>query len=266
MLTQIVVATYNGEQYQLLSKLLTSLTKVKNENNIKVLIVDNMSDNKEHLDTLERFKNKEHNYPFEIEVTTNTRRGFDTGAYKHGIMQVVNTADYYLFIQDDIEFCQDNWDRTFINTFELGQDSSNERKALFTAFCGQNVEYNPYHHQIEWVREWLQTSDLGKYNCFGPMWFINNTNLVTLIRSEQYQILHTRAFPLTHKGTHQEGMESGMASLAYTLGYTINWVTWRNRGGLGPDHNDGRYHEPGWYPLYHTMAKISTTRPNEYLT
>lgn len=265
--TQIVVATYNGEQYQLLSKLLTSLTKVKHNSDIAVLIVDNNSDNQEHLSMLELLRNNKHGYPFPISVTTNQRRGFDTGAYKYATAQIVNTADYYLFIQDDIEFCQDDWDVTFQQTFENGQIPNGEgRTVLFTAFCGQNVEYNPYWNQITWVKEWLQTSDLGKYNCFGPMWFINNKNLITLLQSEQYQVLHTRTFPLSHKGTHQEGMESGMASLAHNLGFTINWVTWRDRGGLGPDHNDGRYHEPGWYPLYHTMAKISTTRPNEYLT
>ena len=72
--------------------------------------------------------------------------------------------------------------------------------------------------------------------------------------------------PLFHRQrlSHQEGLESGFAAMAHVMGYTINWMTFRERGGLGPDHVDGRYHEPGWYPLYHTMAKISTTRPNEY--
>lgn len=263
MKIQIVVATYNGEQFNLISKLLTSLTKVKSKHDFSVRISDNISDNKEQLNILEKIKTKNHKYPFDVSFTTNNRRGFDSGAYKHAIMGVVNTADYYLFIQDDIEFCQDFWDETFINKFEEGQETT--PKVLFTAFCGQKIEYNPYWNQIEWVREWLKTGELGQYNCFGPMWFINNKNLVTLLQSEEYQILHTRTFPISHKGHHQEGLESGMASLAHVLGYTINWVTWRDRGGLGPDHSDGRYHEPGWYPLYHTMAKISTTRPDEYL-
>lgn len=262
--TQIVVATYNGEQYHLLSKLLTSLTKVKSNGDFSVLIVDNMSDDKDQLEILKKLKDKQHQYPFDVRVIKNTRRGFDSGAYKHGIMEVVNTADYYLFIQDDIEFCQDYWDEIFINKFKEGQ--SGERKVLFTAFCGQKIEFNPHWRQIEWVSQWLQSTELGEYNCFGPMWFINNDNLVILLQSEYYQVLHTRTFPVEHKGHHQEGLESGMAALAFRLGYTINWVAWRDRGGLGPDHTDGRYHEPGWYPLYHTMAKVSTTRPNEYLT
>jgi len=262
MKTVIIVATYNGEQYDLLSKLLTSLIKVKSYGDFEVIISDNNSDNEKHLSLLERLRQKDHSYPFNVRVLTNVRRGFDSGAYKYATVDVVNTADYYLFIQDDIEFCQDNWDKTFANTFEKGQQDT--PKVLFTAFCGQKIEFNPYWKQIEWVIQWLETTDLGQYNCFGPMWFINNNNLKFLMQSEQYQILHTRTFPIKHKGHHQEGLESGMACLAHKLGYTINWVTWRDRGGLGPDHNDGRYHESGWYPLYHTMAKVTTTRPVEY--
>jgi hypothetical protein len=237
---------------------------VKSKYDFKVLIVDNKSDVPIHLDFLEKVRKKELSYPFEIKTITNERRGFDTGAYKYANIELVNTADYYLYIHDDIEFCQDNWDETFINKFEEGQTTT--PKALYTAFCGQNKEFNPYWNQVAWVEKWLEVpeSEMGKLNCFGDIWFVNNRNLQIILQSEYYQVLHTRFFPVTHKGDHVEALETGFAAMAHRMGYTINWVTWRDRGGLGPDHTDGRYHEPGWYPLYHTMAKVTTTRTHNY--
>jgi hypothetical protein len=262
--TQIVIATYNGEQFNLLTKCLDSLTLVKSEYNFKVIISDNNSDNIEHLNFLEKIRQKNHSYPFEISVVTNKRRGFDTGAFKYAIAEVINTADYYIFIHDDIEFCQNSWDKTFIEKFEEGQKTN--PKVLYTAFCGQNKEFNPHWNQISWVEKWLETneSNFGNYNCFGDIWFINNENLKIILQSEYYQVLNTRFFPITHKGDHVEALETGFAAMAHRMGYTINWITWRDRGGLGPDHIDGRYHAPGWYPLYHTMAKVTTTRPHNY--
>lgn len=88
MKTKVIVATYNGQTFKLLEKLVNSLNNVKSFGDYEILIVDNMSNDIEHNIYLESLNNKN------ISYIKNNTRGFDSGAYKYAIPQIINTADY----------------------------------------------------------------------------------------------------------------------------------------------------------------------------
>lgn len=148
---KIIIATHDG--YKLLFDLLSDIERygVKNED---VCIVDNLSDNKNHLEYLKSLKIKKYNILYNEEAT------YEVGAYKWAIEHGIK-SDIYFFFQDSI--------RLKSNIFEtIPPKLTNNNVYTFLTFAAKIHDHDPNDKKC--LLEHYGTLDYSK-GIFGNMFF-----------------------------------------------------------------------------------------------